>query len=327
MLQWATIPILICAWPATARPGLWRLWLLAALVYLTAAATLPAALFQLQGSWPPSLMGRIGTDLTCGSRTVLWSNVVYLISQRPWVGWGPGELDYAHYATLYPGPRFCDILDNAHNLPLHLAVEFGLPLAASLCLAIGWLIVRLRPWSKCDADAQLAWGVLAAIALHSLVEYPLWYGPFQLATVIALWLLWKPVLPRHAKAAVGVASTIALALLLGAYRSYDTVSQAYKPAPQRRVDMRDQPIAAAGRPLLFRDQLEFAELSITPLTEASAPRLNPLAERMLHYSPEPKVIEKLIESSVILGFDDTASWHLKRYCAAFPKECKDWARR
>ena len=27
------------------------------------------------------------------------------------------------------GPRFCDILDNAHNLPLHLAVELGLPAA------------------------------------------------------------------------------------------------------------------------------------------------------------------------------------------------------
>ena len=28
-------------------------------------------------------------------------------------------MDYAHFVTLYPGERFCDILDNAHNLPLH----------------------------------------------------------------------------------------------------------------------------------------------------------------------------------------------------------------
>ena len=48
-------------------------------------------------------------------------------ASSPWLGWGWGELDYAHYATLYDGPRFCDILDNAHNLPLHLAVELGIP--------------------------------------------------------------------------------------------------------------------------------------------------------------------------------------------------------
>ncbi len=27
----------------------------------------------------------------------------------------------------------------------------------------------------------MAWGVLAIILLHSLLEYPLWYGPFQMA--------------------------------------------------------------------------------------------------------------------------------------------------
>lgn len=36
--------------------------------------------------------------------------------------------------TLFPGERFCVLLDNAHNLPLHLAVELGVPVAALLCL-------------------------------------------------------------------------------------------------------------------------------------------------------------------------------------------------
>ena len=36
----------------------------------------------------------------------------------------------------------------------------------------------------------MAWSVLAVLGLHSLLEYPLWYGPFQLAAIISLLLLW-----------------------------------------------------------------------------------------------------------------------------------------
>src|SRR5665811_2179347 len=91
----------------------------------------------------------------------------------------------------YPGARFCEILDNAHNLPLHLVVELGLPLAVLVCGAGLWLVWRQRPWRERDATRQMAWAVLALILLHSLLEYPLWYGPFQVAFGLSLWLLWR----------------------------------------------------------------------------------------------------------------------------------------
>jgi O-antigen ligase len=116
----------------------------------------------------------------------LWSNVLELIGQKPWFGWGWGRLDYAHYMHLYEGARFCDILDNAHNLPLHLAVELGVPMALILCGAALWSTWRSRPWRESDPLRQLAWTVLAVLALHSLLEYPLWYGPFQMALGICL---------------------------------------------------------------------------------------------------------------------------------------------
>ena len=36
----------------------------------------------------------------------------------------------------------------------------------------------------------MAWAVLAVIGLHSLLEYPLWYGPFQIAFGLCLAWLW-----------------------------------------------------------------------------------------------------------------------------------------
>jgi O-antigen ligase len=130
-------------------------------------------------------------ESSCQSRRVLWANVVHLIAQKPLLGWGWGELDYAHFVTLYPGPRFCDILDNAHNLPLHLAVELGVPFALLVSALATWLILRQKPWRESDPIRQLAWAVLALIGLHSLLEYPLWYGPFQMAVVLAAWMLWQ----------------------------------------------------------------------------------------------------------------------------------------
>ena len=125
----------------------------------------------------------------CASRLVLWHNVLELIALKPWAGWGLNELDYAHFIHLYAGPRFCDILDNAHNLPLQLAVEFGVPVALLACGALLLLGLRARPWRETDPARQAAWGIIAVVGTHSLLEYPLWYGPFQMAAGLALGLL------------------------------------------------------------------------------------------------------------------------------------------
>ncbi|PZU36173.1 MAG: hypothetical protein DI574_11450, partial [Acidovorax sp.] len=52
-----------------------------------------------------------------------------------------------------------------------------------------------------------------------------------------------------------------------------------------------------------------------------------LALRMLHYSPEPRVIERLIESATLLGLDDEAAFHLQRYRVAYPKDHARWQKK
>ena len=131
-LQWLMVVGLACFWPAARR------FALAALaVYVLAAWGLPVLLEAVGGGVSKGMFKRfLGEDADYDSRTVLWSNVVHLIGQKPWTGWGWGELDYAHYVTLFPGGRFAVLVDNAHNLALQLAVELGLPAAALLCGAV-----------------------------------------------------------------------------------------------------------------------------------------------------------------------------------------------
>jgi O-antigen ligase len=78
---------------------------LAGVAYFAAAWLLPALLEAFAGALPGrTLLGRVGAAEGCGSRIVLWSNVLHLIAQKPLAGWGWGNLDYAHFATLYDGP-------------------------------------------------------------------------------------------------------------------------------------------------------------------------------------------------------------------------------
>ncbi|MEI8168327.1 MAG: Wzy polymerase domain-containing protein [Rhodoferax sp.] len=305
----------------------------AVLAYAVAALALP-----LVAGLDPNASGILARlhdgGAHCSSRLTLWGNVLQLIAQKPWLGWGWGELDFAHFVNLYPGERFCEILDNAHNLPLHLAVELGLPLALLVCGGGLWLAWRAQPWRELDATRQLAWTVLAVILLHSLLEYPLWYGPFQMAFALSVWLLWRA--PNDLATKFKPFSLLALVLpaliatLLIAFSGYaawdyDRISQIYKAPAQRSDALRDNTLAKIADSRLFADQVRFAELTTTALTLGNAEHIHALALALLHFSPEPRVVEKLIESAVLLGRDDEALYYDIRYQAAFPESHEKWA--
>jgi O-antigen ligase len=270
LVQLMLLTLLAIVWRAPGsgwRPPALRLLLAAVLAYAVAAVALPLlAGMNLQAS---GMLARLHIgDTACASRLTLWGNVLHLIGQRPGFGWGWGELDYAHFITLYPGWRFCDILDNAHNLPLQLAVELGLPLALALCGSGLWLIGRAQPWRERDATRQLAWSVLGLILLHSLLEYPLWYGPFQVAFGLSIWLLWRrpggtaPETFQESKPFRPLAhvlpSSVAICLVaLAGYAAWDyqRVSQLYLSPTMRAQAYREHPLEKIQHSWLFQDQL------------------------------------------------------------------------
>jgi Virulence factor membrane-bound polymerase, C-terminal/O-Antigen ligase len=312
------------------------------------------------GNTSTGLWGRAQEGVTGSSRLWLYSNVLELIAQKPWLGWGWRELAYAHYSTHFD-TRFTELLDNAHNLPLHLAVELGVPFALLFCGAVLWWIVRAAPWRETDATRQLAWGVLMLIGVHSMVEYPLWYGPFLMTLGLCVGLLQRPAksLPEvansvsnpsvdgknnevvvlsknnpsnrplvqsiRAQAAIKCIATVILVFTAYAAFDYHRISQIYLPVEERSALYRDNALAHAQKSWLFQKQVRFAELVITPVTRDSAPRVLALALDMIHFSPEPRVIEALIESATMLQFNETAMFHLARYKEVYPQDYARWS--
>ena len=329
-LQWLLVVGLLALWPVAGGRRPWSLVLTALVLYGLAAWGLPLVLEATSGTVIEGLFTRIMVEQPgCTSRTVLWSNVVHLILQRPWLGWGWGELDYAHYVTQFPGTRFCVLLDNAHNLPLQLAVELGLPLAMVACGALIAWVVASRPWAERLPPRQLAWGILAVIGLHSLLEFPLWYGPFQLVALLALTLLcpWpSPPWVRGQAFRLLVVCLVLAAQGLGAYAGWDfyRVSQLYLPLDQRAPSLRDDTVRKVGSTPFFTNQVDFALLTTVGLKQNNANQVFAVANKLLHFSPEPRVIEPLIESAVMLGLDDEAAFHMARYRAAYPQDYARW---
>jgi len=326
--------------------------------YALAMAALPWAAGLDWGSH--GMLARLrSSDALCASRLTLWSNVLDLIAARPWLGWGWGELDYAHFITLYDGPRFCDILDNAHNLPLHLAVELGIPAAVLFCGAVVWWVLQRRLWRERDPMRQLAWLVLLIIAIHSMLEYPLWYAPFQLACGLCLGILWgKPAdvsavgmlgerkvmtnaepmnLPsgavhHPASSSRPIVWPLALSALMAAscaYAAWDywRISQIYLPPEDRAPQYRYDTLRKIGDSWLFKRQVQFAELTTTPVTPTNAEHMHAVALALLHFSPEVRVIEKLLASAQLLGLEDEVRFYALRYRAAFPDQYQQWMAR
>ncbi len=317
-VQWVLVGVLMAAWgwrsakqDAAFGKGLVWLALTAPVLVAVWSVVMPWLALQTTGEWGASMILRVTGQAqdygACGGRRVLWANVLTMIAQRPWLGWGWGETDYAHFMTGYSSLRFCDMLDNAHDFPLHLALELGVPFALVVMgLIAGW-ILRRTPWREQRAWRVMAWCLILVLGLHSLLEYPLWYGPFQMTLGLAIGLLWaEPKEPEHAEAQEGPMLVAALLFIGCLYAAWDfnRVGQIYRQAASRDAAYRDNPLHHAKQSWLFKNQADFAELTTQTVTPDNAAVLYPQALRVMHYSPEARVVQRAIDSGTLLGHEE-----------------------
>lgn len=106
---------------------------------------------------------------------------------------------------------------------------------------------------------------------------------------------------------------------------YWRVSQVYLSPAARHPAYQADTIAKVRNTVWFRDPVEFADLTLTPLTRTNAAHIARQADALLVYSPEVRVVEKRIEAATLLDDGPTAVFHLARYQAAFPEAYARWA--
>jgi O-antigen ligase len=185
---------------------------------------------------------RLGESDVSGSRFGIWSNTRALIAEAPWRGVGFGEFNFAWSLTPFPG-RPVAFFDHTHNLVLQLVVELGKPLGGLVVLLLLAALVlalarALRPQGLEGSLSRTAFVMVLLVALHSQLEYPLWYAYFLLP---AAWA-WGYALQERANARQGEAPALTpaspvmvaagLALVAGslwALADYKVVSRIFEP--------------------------------------------------------------------------------------------------
>ena len=228
---------------------------------------------------------RLAESDISGSRFGIWANALSMIAQQPWLGVGFGEFNFAWTLTPFPG-RPTAFFDHTHNLPLQLAVELGVPLAL---LVMGLLVHALWCAWRAGAEASGGEGVAVAsafvmvlmMALHSLLEYPLWYAYFLLPAAWALGFALGEAAPDARRANDRWLFVASMLLAVGGVLSvadYERVVAIFSADDDKPLAQR---IAIGQRSVLFSHHADYAAATTTDTPGEAMPAFAGAAHYLL----------------------------------------------
>lgn len=113
-------------------------------------------------------------------RLAIWYETWQIFLQSPLLGIGFGEFVWQHFLLSVDAPQVIRgaLYNHCHNIVLQVLAEMGLPAAALLVAGSAlwfWRIVRLGVYTP---EHWWVLALAAILAIHSMLEYPLWYTYF-----------------------------------------------------------------------------------------------------------------------------------------------------
>lgn len=213
-----------------------------------------------------------GESASGSIRLYLWREAWLIFTQSPLLGVGFGQFAWHHFqlVPVLQQNGITGLYNNAHNLVLQLAAEAGSAGLLALLASFAAWFYGLR---RAAPDAAHWWGfaVLGVLAIHSLLEYPLWYTYFVAIAAILLGALDETRyrlelrnIGRLSMVAILLLGLLTLLQLYGGYQQMEQVlriraaSAAEQDAPDR---IRDSLAEVHGRSLLS----PYAELLMSSL--------------------------------------------------------------
>jgi O-antigen ligase len=181
-----------------------------------------------------------------GVRAAMWLDAWQAFLSTPLTGVGYQRLAWQHFHLQAESPnplfsRFEDNhLENAHNIVFQLLAEFGIGGAILLVIAAWWLFKAYRGMQ--NPEHWLVLAMLAIVALHSLLEYPLHYMHFLLVAAVLLALADQS--PVRLNPSRGIAPLVtAMSILLGGgilalmFANYQSLEEVHERARGGRISL------------------------------------------------------------------------------------------
>ena len=277
------------------------------------------------------------------ARIYLWREALWIFSHHPWLGAGFGQFAWQHFTLvtkLSHAPA--GLFNNAHNLVLQFAAETGVAGLLLLFASVGWW--GWQAWqTRHRIERWWGYGILAILAIHSLLEYPLWYLYFLGIAAFTIGLTehktYRLAWPRFGQL------TVATLLLLGAlslaqtYLSYKKLEAALAVRPSNTQDIAYSQRVRAALSVIYQEisLRSYAELFLTGLIQADANNLpDKLAmnQRAMHFVPIASVVYRQAYLLALNGQYDEAKQQMYLAILAYPQnipaaqqELADFARK
>ncbi len=164
--------------------------------------------------------GDAEVNIKAGSRLVVWPQLLEALAQRPWFGWGLGEVSKAHNAVA-DAYSISEPFSYSHNIFLDLGLGIGLPLAAFIAvLALVWSCRRAKAVNCLEPWYCLA--IVLPFAVHSMLEFPFAYAYFLVPVMLVLGVLEGAAVTRSATH-IGLRPAAALLLCMSALVAWSLV--------------------------------------------------------------------------------------------------------
>ena len=287
----------------------------------------------LQSSGPTGTVNTVqrmlADDVSSGRiRLYLWHEAGIMFFHAPLMGAGFGQYGWQHFelAPVMHDPGIAGLYNNAHNLVMQLAAEGGL--AALLILAFTLLPLARRAWGA-ERSIYHWWGyaLLAVLAAHSMLEYPLWYAYFMGIAALTLGIF-DPGRYRLEFGFVG-RGLVLFTLLLGAlslqqlytgYRHYEYVN-ALRPESGNvaaYIESWNHSVNAMRRRALLQP---YAEMLSSPGIEVSADRLDEKLKQnddVMHFVPKADAVYRQPLLLALKGDMAAAQAEMERAIWAYP---------
>ncbi len=249
-------------------------------------------------------------------RSEIWSGMLAVVGDHPFVGVGSGNAAYAYFIQEMPA-RIDLNMQHAHNLPLQLAVQWGVVFCALWLMLVGVVLWRARAAWFTPAGRILGLA-LVAFAVHSNLEYPLWYFYFLLPCAFALGGfvalgsdricsmggIARPNSSKFASFALGAA-----ALVIAVGLDYQRILPTYRSATHEQALANLQKGYGTW---LFTQHMDYAVVSNVPVTPENARTQYNLTKRLVKVVIQPFILTNLALASSMIGKPEEAAFYLRR---------------
>lgn len=316
------------------RPRNWRLVLGLPIALLAVTLVLPHLIDLLQFNFPETAIERLQTEGLDRNRWLIYSQAWEIFKAHPWLGIGPGELQFNQLLLMdhYKAVLFAS---SAHNLLLDLLVMTGIVGASGFAwFGLGWLLrIRKRPVSLETAAMLL---LLASLGIHTLLEFPEWYGfflfpaAFFMGALETRFIRWRANLITRIIPIVCVLYGFGCAGIL--WYQYEQLESLYVQHYQHNLKARPASVEILAQLYAFREKSFFEgpanfllnwNLSLDPNGIEQKVAYSELAIR---YEPRSNVLYRHIVLLCLAGKLDEAKFYLLRLKSSAPEDFDDVTR-